>query len=235
MDTLFNLFQPQLELVRQNLNGEIATCKYHFPDFNWPILNETDRNFLPALILLSSRAQGYTGPRAVNLATVMQLIFLASLTHYNIKGQPASGILLGDYFYTCSFKILCRGGNSEFVGSFAELVCDINLEAAELLKKETPNAKNPIGLNLMEQLNTKKYLAAAATDLGSQLGRPNPMEAIIWQEIGCFLGDLWNKDKITAGTIRDLEKNAPAIIKKTLTDIILKLSLQQPFKRAIAL
>ncbi|CEP67656.1 Terpenoid synthase [Moorella glycerini] len=235
MTALFKLLQPELEIVRQRLLKETRMQGRTLPGLTWPVLNHLDQDFLPALVLLSAHTQGYFGPRALSLAAVFQFIFLASLIHNNVKHEVALETLVGDYFYTRFFDLLCRDGNLQFLAPLSQLICQIHLDAARQLEKAREGAVTARGNSFFEKLHTREYLAAAATYLGSQLGQAEPKVAQFWQEIGLLLGKLWNGQAVTVKATEAVERLAPGTVRELLGELVIQLGDELPVKRVMAL
>ncbi|QGP93650.1 hypothetical protein MGLY_30700 [Neomoorella glycerini] len=225
LTALFKLLQPELEMVRQRLIKESLMQGRPLPGLTWPVLNHFDQDFLPALVLLSAHTQGYFGPRALSLAAVFQFIFLASLIHNNVKHEIALETLVGDYFYTRFFDLLCRDGNLQFLAPLSQLICRIHLEAARQQEK----------VSSPERLRTREYLAAAATCLGSQLGQTEARLTQAWQEIGLLLGKLWNGQAVTLKASQAVERLAPGTVRELLGQLVIQLNDELPVKRVMAL
>ncbi|GEA15696.1 MAG: hypothetical protein PWR22_1434 [Moorella sp. (in: firmicutes)] len=225
LTALFKLLQPELEMVRHRLLRETRLQGRRLPGVTWPVLNHLDQDFLPALVLLSAHTQGYSGSRALSLAAVFQFIFLASLIHNNVKDEVALETLVGDYFYTRFFDLLCRDGNLQFLAPLSQLICQIHLDAAR--QHEKPSSS--------KSFRMREYLAAAATSLGSQLGRAEPWLAQAWQEIGLLLGKLWNGQPVTVKASQAVEKLAPGTVRELLGELVIQLSEELPVERVMAL
>jgi len=84
----------------------------------------------PALVLLSSRLCGYTGPSAVQLGAVVEIIHTATLVHDDVidgadlrRGRPSTNscwgnhmsVLAGDWLYMQSFQMALRERNFEIL------------------------------------------------------------------------------------------------------------------------
>jgi octaprenyl-diphosphate synthase len=84
----------------------------------------------PALVLLCSRLCGYTGPAAIRLGAVVEIIHTATLVHDDVidgadlrRGQPSTNsrwgnhmsVLAGDWLYMQSFQMALRQRNFEIL------------------------------------------------------------------------------------------------------------------------
>lgn len=234
MLALFHFLQPELEMVRRRLDKETSWRKDQFLGFVLPTLNEIDRDFLPALVLLSAHGQGYFGPRALSLAAVFQLIFMASLIHSRVNQGVAMQTLMGDYFYTRFFDLLCRDGNLEFLEPLSRLICHLHLDAARHQKQA---AAGPVvcGGAYPEKDSGRVSLATEASRLGSQLGKTGPRETRTWQEIGLMLGRLWNGEAVPPHSCRVIADLPPGPVREGLGEIFLFLNGRLPVKKVMVL
>ncbi len=233
--TLFKILQPELDLVRQRLQEETSIQGRTVPGLIWPVLNHLDQNLLPAIVLFSAHSQGYYGPRALSLAAVFQFIFLASFIHNNIKQEVPRQTLVGDYFYTRFFDLLCRDGNLEFLAPLSRLICRIHLDAARLQEKTGESTVTNLVNPFPERLRTREYLAAAAASLGSRLGPTAPGELRAWEETGLLLGKLWDGQAVAAKSCQVVEKMAAGRTRDFLSELVLELDGDLPVKRVMAL
>ncbi|MDK2821217.1 MAG: hypothetical protein PWP31_1182 [Clostridia bacterium] len=229
MTALFKLLQPELEEVRQRLHKEITFRKRFTPDFNWPALSELDQKFLPTLVLISANAKVFLSKKALSLATIFQFIFLASFIHCKAEKNIALETLMGDYFYTRFFDLLCRDDNIEFLEPLSKMICQIHLQANK------QNCELDIKKTGSDNSFSKVFLAKEAAYLGSKLGHVSLKESKVWQEVGILLGKLWDKQPVTTQAMHAIEKLTSGQAKKVLGEFVLYLSSQISDKKVIAL
>ncbi|MGI9862292.1 hypothetical protein SDD30_13015 [Moorella naiadis] len=227
--------RPELEIVHRRLIKETNLRQGIVPGFTLPALNKIDSELLPALVLLSSHGQGYFGPRALSLAVVLQLIFLASLIHSH-KGKQSVALqtLMGDYFYTRFFDLLCRDGNLEFLEPLSQLICHLHLESARKQEKVLAGTVT-VGTGEPEKTIDRASLARTATRLGSQLGKTSPQETRLWQEIGQLCGHLWSGKPVTPPSYQILAGLPSGPARDALGELFLFLTGRQPAKKVMAL
>lgn len=181
---------PDLEAVEQRLEQETAKLM-------WPHLSPCERHFLPALVILSGRFYGYRDQRLLSLATVLQLIFIASFIHTNASREAARPTLWGDYLYTKFFDLLCRDGNLEFLKPLAEMICTLHLRFITSPEQKEVKEDNDTGTALIEVCG---IMGGIAAQLGGILGGARPEEARVWYELGHALGILWGRRITGQGT-----------------------------------
>ncbi len=119
----------------------------------------------PALVLLSGRLFDYTGEKLIYLASVVQLIYLASSIHFRIPDEPDENqkssdprddaqlpVLVGDYLYGRFFTGLCEGQILEFLNPLANIIAEMN-HGALLRKKNAgqPAADIKVAMTIIEK------------------------------------------------------------------------------------
>jgi len=194
------------------------------PGFTWPVLDTVDKYILPSMVLISSKNQGYTGYRAISMAAVIQFIYLAIISHVDKEHDVvAPKILIGDYFYTCFFNILCRNENLEFLGLLSKAICDININITRKI----------IASNNKED-HTKEYLTSMAAYIGSRLAKTKLKEVEAWRQLGYYIGRLWNGQPENGKALCLLENISPGQFRETLKEVIIYFNSKLPFKKVIA-
>ena len=117
---IFSLIRPELNQVETNLveltGGTLAVIDH----INQYLHNSGGKRLRPAVLLLCSKLCGFRGDPAVKLASVVELIHVATLVHddiidnanlrrgrlsVNAKWGNESAVLVGDWMYMTSFNI----------------------------------------------------------------------------------------------------------------------------------
>ncbi len=117
---IFSLIRPELNQVETNLveltRGTLAVIDH----INQYLHNSGGKRLRPAVLLLCSKLCGFRGDPAVKLASVVELIHVATLVHddiidnanlrrgrlsVNAKWGNESAVLVGDWMYMTSFNI----------------------------------------------------------------------------------------------------------------------------------
>lgn len=107
--------------------------------------NALEANLRPALVLLSARLCGQPAANVHPVAAAVQFIFLAGLIHRRavreeIKGKDLKGaILLGDYLYSNSFRVLADAGLQRLLVLLSRVVCAESEAAVEAAGKAMPD------------------------------------------------------------------------------------------------
>jgi len=124
-------------LIVNNIQSQIGLID----DLSHHIVDSGGKRLRPLLVLLASNACGYIGDKHIVLAAVIEFFHTASLLHddvvdestlrrgrqtaNSIWGSKAS-ILVGDYLFTQSIKLMVEAGNTEVLKLFANTSLQIS-------------------------------------------------------------------------------------------------------------
>ena len=99
------------------------------------ILDSGGKRIRPAILLLSSRLNGYRGQRAIRMASIVEFIHTATLLHDDVvdnadirRGNPAANtlwgseasVLVGDFLFSKSFFLMVDDGDLRILNILAE-------------------------------------------------------------------------------------------------------------------
>jgi octaprenyl-diphosphate synthase len=138
----------------------------------------------PAVLLMASRMAGYTGPRAVLYASVIEFIHTATLVHDDIidgselrRGREAAHtrwgnhvtVLFGDFLYLKSMSLALTQDNLEVI----RLLCDVTLRIVEgeihqLTKNGVVELSEEEHFDIVRRKTA--YLFAGCAKIGGMLG-----------------------------------------------------------------
>lgn len=114
-----------LEQVEQKIHSEMFLRAGHISELIKLHLNWWDKYLHPAVLILSGRMFGYTSPKLITMACVVQFIHIATGIHYGKYDQrPGLPVLIGDYFYSKFFSYLCNGKALEWLPELAQVIND---------------------------------------------------------------------------------------------------------------
>ena len=166
------------------------------------LLDAGGKRLRPALLLIAAEACGYTGERSAKLATVMELMHLASLIHddviddTNVRRGVATinsclgnrtSVLVGDHLYAKAVAILAEDGDPEVMRSVAETVCRMTeSEAAQSLCRN--NASVTEEQYLATIAGKTASLMSCCCHVGAMLGNGHSGDVQILGEYGLNLG-----------------------------------------------
>ncbi len=153
------------------------------------ILNSGGKRIRPAILLLSSRLNGYQGERAIRMASVVEFIHTATLLHDDVvdnadirRGSPSANtlwgseasVLVGDFLFSKSFFLMVADGDLKILKIMAEATTHLaEGEILELVKTADFSITKEEYMDLIT--NKTAVLISAASRIGAVLGNA-PME-----------------------------------------------------------
>ncbi len=148
------------------------------------VLTSGGKRIRPLLLLLSARLCGYTGPRAVPLAAIIEFIHTATLLHDDVvdsaelrRGQRSANavwgneasVLVGDFLFSKSFSLMVTDGDIRVLRAVSDATTAMaEGEVLELLKSCDLGVTTEDYLEVVE--NKTAVLIAAACEIGGILG-----------------------------------------------------------------
>ncbi|NPV26341.1 MAG: hypothetical protein HPY81_02555 [Firmicutes bacterium] len=183
MPGVWETLRPELLLVKQRMNKELQLKTGPVSNFLELDLDTTPLLVLPALVILSARAYGYTHPRVTCMAGVVQMMFLAASIHNEVPddGERLNGdplvadrersqfsVLIGDYIYGKVLRLLCEADCVEMLPWLAGVICEMNEAAMVRLQAEKTGR---INLEIQLEILRREFavLFGAACRIGAIL------------------------------------------------------------------
>jgi octaprenyl-diphosphate synthase len=117
---VFELLREDLVAVEQELGRDAASSVSTITEIAEYLREGGGKRIRPSLLLLSSHILGYTGPGAIRLGAVVEMVHTATLVHDDIidganmrRGRPSANttwgnekcVLAGDWLYMQAFKV----------------------------------------------------------------------------------------------------------------------------------
>jgi octaprenyl-diphosphate synthase len=166
--------------IVENLGSEVPLI----PRVGDYVFSSGGKRFRPALLLLSARLAGYRGPRAHNLAAVIEFVHTASLLHDDVVdnarmrrgwesanrvfGNEAS-VLVGDFIYGRASSMLADDRDIRTVKVVAEALRA--MAEGEVMQLGRQHDINTTESDYLEVIARKTaVLISAASELGAILG-----------------------------------------------------------------
>ena len=141
------------------------------------LIRSGGKRLRPLLLLLSARALDYRGEDHITLAAVVELIHSATLLHDDVvdgsdlrRGQKtanaiwgnAASVLVGDFLYATSFRMMVRVGKMRVIEVMAETTSAIaEGEVLQLLNTHNPSATEERYLQVIWRKTAILFSAAA--------------------------------------------------------------------------
>jgi len=202
MQSALNIIGEELILVEQQFRKDLESDVPLIRKVGEYVLSSGGKRVRPALLLLSARLCGYSGDKAVPLASVVEFIHTATLLHDDVVdsatlrrgiasantlwGNEAS-VLVGDFLFSKSFSLMVGVGSLDILRIFSEattiiaegevmqLLCTGELDLAEDRYIGVVRSKTAI-------------LMSAACEAGAVLGGVSPEKQQALANFGMDLG-----------------------------------------------
>jgi octaprenyl-diphosphate synthase len=205
---LLQLFEPiraDLDEVEREYLRQVESKVGVIPEIGAYIQKSGGKRVRPAVLLMAARMCGYTGPRAVLNAAVVEFIHTATLVHDDIiddaelrRGQKAVHsrwgndvtVLAGDFLYIKSMAMALTQDTLDVV----RLLCDITLRMIEgEIYQLTKNGDIDIGEDEHFDIIRRKtaHLFGGCAEIGAMLGEAGPEKQAALREYGFNLGTMF--------------------------------------------
>lgn len=202
---LLQLFEPvrdDLEAVEREFARQVQSQVHVIPEIGNYLLSSGGKRVRPAVLLMSARLCGYTGPRAILNAAVVEFIHTATLVHDDIiddadvrRGRKAVHsqwgndvtVLAGDYLYIKSMAMALTQDTLDVV----RLLCDVTLRMIEgELYQLTKNGVVDLSEDEHFEIIRRKtaHLFSGCAQIGGMLGDADAEKEQALREYGFSLG-----------------------------------------------
>jgi octaprenyl-diphosphate synthase len=202
---LVQMFEPvraDLEAVEREFERQVQSKVAVIPEIGKYIQKSGGKRVRPAVLLMSARLCGYTGPRAVLNAAVVEFIHTATLVHDDIiddaelrRGQKAVHsrwgndvtVLAGDFLYIKSMAMALTQDTLDVV----RLLCDVTLrmiegEIYQLTKNGVVDLTEDEHFEIIRRKTA--FLFAGCAQIGGMLGQAGEARELELREYGFNLG-----------------------------------------------
>jgi len=202
---MFEPVRADLEAVEREYARQVQSQVAVIPEIGAYIQQSGGKRVRPAVLLMAARLCGYTGPRAVLNAAVVEFIHTATLVHDDIvdgadlrRGHKAVHsqwgndvtVLAGDFLYIKSMAMALTQDTLDVV----RLLCDVTLRMIEgELYQLTKNGVVDISEDEHFEIIRRKtaYLFGGCAQIGAMLGEVDEAKQIALREYGFSLGVLF--------------------------------------------
>jgi octaprenyl-diphosphate synthase len=202
---LVQMFEPvraDLEAVEREFERQVQSKVAVIPEIGKYLQKSGGKRVRPAVLLMAARLCGYTGPRAVLNAAVVEFIHTATLVHDDFiddadmrRGQKAVHsrwgndvtVLAGDFLYIKSMAMALTQDTLEVV----RLLCDVTLrmiegEIYQLTKNGVVDLTEDEHFEIIRRKTA--YLFAGCAQIGGMLGEAGEARELELREYGFNLG-----------------------------------------------
>ncbi len=143
------LVGADLERVEAEIRRELDSPVALIQEMGGYIAGAGGKRLRPMLLLLAARLAGYSGPRGVRLACVVEMLHTATLIHDDVvdqaplrRGRPSANaqwgddasVLVGDHLYSKSFALLVRDNDRAVMETLARST--VSMTEAEVFQLE---------------------------------------------------------------------------------------------------
>ena len=202
---LVQMFEPvraDLEAVEREFERQVQSKVGVIPEIGKYIQKSGGKRVRPAVLLMSARLCGYSGPRAVLNAAVVEFIHTATLVHDDIiddaelrRGQKSVHsrwgndvtVLAGDFLYIKSMAMALTQDTLDVV----RLLCDVTLRMIEgEIYQLTKNGVVDLSEDEHFEIIRRKtaFLFAGCAQIGGMLGQAGEVRELELREYGFNLG-----------------------------------------------
>jgi octaprenyl-diphosphate synthase len=202
---LVQMFEPvraDLEAVEREFERQVQSKVAVIPEIGKYIQKSGGKRVRPAVLLMSARLCGYTGPRAVLNAAVVEFIHTATLVHDDIiddaelrRGQKSVHsrwgndvtVLAGDFLYIKSMAMALTQDTLDVI----RLLCDVTLrmiegEIYQLTKNGVVDLTEDEHFEIIRRKTA--FLFAGCAQIGGMLGQAGEARELELREYGFNLG-----------------------------------------------
>ena len=132
---IMNLLSSDLEEVEKEIKKNFYSDVVLIPDVSEYLSSSGGKRIRPLLLLLSSRACGYSGHKAIKHSCVVEFIHTATLLHDDVvagadvrRGNPSANskwgneasVLVGDFLFAKSFELMSSEEDTRIVKTMSE-------------------------------------------------------------------------------------------------------------------
>ena len=203
--TLAHIFEPirqDLEQVEREFARHVDSHVGLIPEIGRYIQDAGGKRVRPAVLLMAARLSGFTGPKAVLYASVVEFVHTATLVHDDIvddstlrRGRQAVHskwgndvtVLLGDYLYIKSMALALTQDSLDVV----RILCDVTLrmiegELFQLTKNGDVNLDERDYFEIVQRKTAELFGGCA--EIGGSLGDVGPDGRRALRDYGFNLG-----------------------------------------------
>ena len=178
------LLGDDLERVEAEIRHELDSPVPLIQEMGGYIAGAGGKRLRPMLLLLAARLAGYTGPRGVRLACVVEMLHTATLIHDDVvdqaplrRGRPSANaqwgddasVLVGDHLYSKSFAMLVRDNDRAVMETLARSTVSMTeAEVFQLQLKRSGVTTEADYLRIISQ-KTASFISACCR-IGALLG-----------------------------------------------------------------
>lgn len=257
----FNYIEDELKRVEEQFDIHLATETALINEVAKYVISSGGKRIRPILLIVSSKICGYKGDGHIPLAAVIEFIHTATLLHDDVvdnaplrRGKSSANmvfgneasVLVGDYLFAKSFKILSEYGDQPIIKAYSDATTLMaEGEVKELVKTADVKTTEEEYLDII--IKKTAVLFACASQAGAIIAGKNnklgknlyeyglnigiafqlmddALDYISNEEFGKFIGNDLKEGKLTLPLIHAMEM-ATGPEKEVISNIIYKKKL----------
>jgi octaprenyl-diphosphate synthase len=222
---VFRHYEDDLKRVEEHMETYLRSEVYLIPEVIHYIIGSGGKRFRPLLLLAASSLCGYRDDKRYPLSAVIEFIHTATLLHddvidvaetrrgkvsaNNVWGNAAS-VLVGDFLYSKSFKLMTDHGNLAVIKLLSETTNTMSEgEVFQLIKRGDINITEKEYLSIIEKKTA--ILISAACAVGGILGNASGVQIEALTRFGMRLGSAFQITDDTLDYVAKEEEFGKAI------------------------
>lgn len=222
---VFRLYEGDLKRVEEHMEMYLRSEVYLIPEVIQYLVGSGGKRFRPLLLLAASSLCGYRGEKHYPLSAVIEFIHTATLLHddvidtaetrrgkisaNNVWGNAAC-VLVGDFLYSKSFKLMTDHGNLAIIKLLSETTNTMSEgEVFQLVKRGDINITEKEYLSIIGKKTA--ILISAACAVGGILGDAPDVQIEALTRFGMRLGSAFQITDDTLDYVAKEEEFGKAI------------------------
>ena len=222
---VFRHYEDDLKRVEEHMEMYLRSEVHLIPEVIHYIIGSGGKRFRPLLLLAASSLCGYRDDKRYPLSAVIEFIHTATLLHddvidvaetrrgkvsaNNVWGNAAS-VLVGDFLYSKSFKLMTDHGNLAIIKLLSETTNTMSEgEVFQLVKRGDINITEKEYLSIIEKKTA--ILISAACAVGGILGDASDIQIEALTRFGMRLGSAFQITDDTLDYVAKEEEFGKAI------------------------
>jgi octaprenyl-diphosphate synthase len=222
---VFRLYEDELKRVEEHMEMYLRSEVYLIPEVIQYLIGSGGKRFRPLLLLAASSLCGYRGEKHYPLSAVIEFIHTATLLHddvidaaetrrgkvsaNNVWGNAAC-VLVGDFLYSKSFKLMTDHGNLAIIKLLSETTNTMSEgEVFQLVKRGDINITEKEYLSIIGKKTA--ILISAACAVGGILGDASDVQIEALTRFGMRLGSAFQITDDTLDYVAKEEEFGKAI------------------------
>lgn len=223
------LARDDLALVNREIQARLTSDVVLINQLGNYIVNSGGKRLRPLIVLLASRAVGYTGTAHIQLAAIIEFIHTATLLHDDVvdaselrRGQSTANsiwgneasVLVGDFLYSRAFEMMVEIDSMRVMEILAHTTNTIAKgEVQQLLNCHDPDTTEERYLEVIHNKTAKLFEAAAK--LAAVISRQSDSVETAMARFGMHLGAAFQ----LVDDALDYGRNNPALGKNVGDDL----------------